>query len=629
MRGVDFEHTIALGRFAHVGHLRENLLHLERHRALGGDARRRGLGRGKLRGHRNLRHRIAQSFFHGAEKAFVFLRGVFGGLLFDLGLQAQIARRDVLQLLGRLALAPGLHGLERELVNVLRAQQHVVTAVEHRIHHRQLRQTVGRIASGIVNRLLVGGHGGGVFLERHHLLLLGRIEQQQVAEQTLLHAVALVNTELQAATKLLEELLVIVAMVVAHFLELAFDLLLELVGNSAQLAVVLQRLARNVQLQIGRIDNAAHEVEAIGQKLLALIHDEHVGAVECQTLLVVFAVQVKRRAARDEQQSVVSKSALGMHLNRTRGVGEVVEVRLVELVVFLVGHVRLAALPNGHHGIDGLALGVMLEFGLVIVAGVFGLRLFARLVAIHGNGVAHVVAVLLDKALQTPLGKVRVVLFLVGVVFQRKNDIGAVGGALGFLDGIALNAVADPRPRLVAAECAAHNAHFLGNHECGIEAHAELADDIHIVALGLVVFGFEFERARMGDGAQVLLELVFGHADARIAHGNGARIFVEGYVNGQLVFRELHVGIGEALEIELIHSVGRVGDKLAQEDFLIRVNRIDHEVEQLFALCLELLHSSNGLSIRVPLRRLLPKGRRIAQGGAGVSPAFARGGGDF
>jgi hypothetical protein len=31
----------------------------------------------------------------------------------------------------------------------------------------------------------------------------------------------------------------------------------------------------------------------------------------------------------------------------------------------------------------------------------------------------------------------------------------------------------------------------------------------------------------------------------------------------------------------------------------------------------------------VPLRRLLPKGRRIAQGGAGASPAFARGGGDF
>ena len=279
-----------------------------------------------------------------------------------------------------------------------------------------------------------------------------------------------------------------------------------------------------------------------------------------------------------------------MHLDHTRGVGEVVEVRLVELVVFLIGHVGLAALPNGHHGIDGLALGVVLEFGLVIVAGVFGLRLFARLVAIHGNGIAHVVAVLLDKVLQTPLGKVRVVFFLVGVVFQRKDDIGAVPGALGFLDGVALNAVADPRPRLVAAERAAHDAHLFGDHECGIEAHAELADDIHVVALGLVVFGLELERAGMGDGAQVLLELVFGHADARIAHGNGARVFVERRMNGQLIFGKLHVGVGEALEIELVHGVGRVGDKLAQEDFLIRVNRIDHEVEQLFTLCLELLH---------------------------------------
>ena len=94
----------------------------------------------------------------------------------------------------------------------------------------------------------------------------------------------------------------------------------------------------------------------------------------------------------------------------------------------------------------------------------------------------------------------------------------------------------------------------------------------------------------MRDGAQVLFKLVFGHANAGVGHRDGTSVAVEGHMNSQLVLAYLDVGISQAFEIELVHGVGCVGDKLAQEDFLVGVDRINHEIEQFFALCLEFLH---------------------------------------
>ena len=364
---------------------------------------------------------------------------------------------------------------------------------------------------------------------------------------------------------------------------------------------MLQRLARDVEREVLRVDDAADEVEVVGQEVFALVHDEHVGAIKRETLLEILAVQVIRRAARREQQRIVGQRALGMQRDGARRIGEVVEVRLVELVVLLVGHVGFLALPDGNHRVDRVGLGVGLVLGLVIVAGVFRLRLLARLGNLHLDGVAHVVAVALDQVLQTVLGKIGVVVVLVGVLLEREDDVGAVLGALGLGDSVALNAVGFPRPRLVAAERAGNDAYLGGNHEAGVETDAELADDVDVVALLLGVVGLERLGIGVRDGAEVLVELVLRHADAVVGDGDGASALVEADVNGQLVLGKLHVGIRQALEIELVDGVGRVRDKLAEENLAIGVDRVDHEVEQFLTLCFEFLH---GVSLPVLERPL-------------------------
>ena len=168
---------------------------------------------------------------------------------------------------------------------------------------------------------------------------------------------------------------------------------------------MLQGLAGDVKRDVLGVHHTAHEVVVIGQQLGALVLDQDVGAIERETLLVVLAVQVERGAAGDEQQRVILERALGMEAHCAGRVLEVVEGRLIELVVVLVGHVGAALLPNRGHGVDGIELLVVLILRRIVIAGILGALLLTTLGDHHLNRVAHVVAIALDEVLQAPLGQ--------------------------------------------------------------------------------------------------------------------------------------------------------------------------------------------------------------------------------
>jgi hypothetical protein len=128
-----------------------------------------------------------------------------------------------------------------------------------------------------------------------------------------------------------------------------------------------------------------------------------------------------------------------------------------------------------------------------------------------------------------------------------------------------------------------------GDHERGVEAHAELADDVDVIALRGLFGLLELQAVGMGDGAQVLLQLVGVHADAVVGHRDGAGVLVE---ETRIFSSSLPSWIcgRQALEVQLVLGVGRVRDQLAQEDLAVRVDGVDHQVEQLLALRLEFPH---------------------------------------
>ena len=533
------------------------------------------------------------------------------------GLFGSLASCIVLVDLGHIGSNVLTHGLEGELIHVLRQKQHVVTAVEHALYHGHLGQALTRVAGSIVDDLLVLEHALGILGQGNHLLFLGRPEQQQVGELIGLHAIARVDAVLKTAAKVLKELLVGLTVVVTHILKVGGNLLFHALGDGLELTVLLQRLARDVERHVGGIHDAADKVVVVGQQVVALLHNQHVGAVERQALLVVLAVQIERGAARHKQQGVVLERTLGMEADSACRIVKVVERGLVELVVILLLNVGAALFPDRRHGVDGFELLVVLVLGLVIVASILGLGLLTALGHHHLDRVAHIVAVLLNQALEAPLGQEAIVGLglAVGiellVLAQRQDDIGTVLGALAVLDGVALKTVGFPHMGDILAIGAADDLYVAGNHKGGVEAHAKLTDDVDIGALLLGVLGLKLLGAGVGDGAQVALELLGGHADTVIRDSNGAGILIEGDANGQVALVDLNARVLQALKVELVDGIARVGDKLAQEDFLVGVDGVDHEVEQFFALGLKLTHVQSFRA--TPARKNGPVARAASQ----------------
>jgi len=175
------------------------------------------------------------------------------------------------------------------------------------------------------------------------------------------------------------------------------------------------------------------------------------------------------------------------------------------------------------------------------------------------------------------LGEEAVVVFAVRVRLDRQRNDGADLRLFGGGEGVALASVGLPEPGFLAAIRAREHAHVRSDHKGGVEAYAELADDVHRVP-GVVLL-FERKRAALGDGAEVFVQLLLRHADAVVAHAERARGFVNDEANLKIVPRFADFVVRQREEVELVHRVAGVADELAQEDFLMRVDGVDHEVE--------------------------------------------------
>lgn len=144
---------------------------------------------------------------------------------------------------------------------------------------------------------------------------------------------------------------------------------------------------------------------------------------------------------------------------------------------------------------------------------------------------------------------------------------------------------------------------LVGDDERAIEAHAELADQVGVLLLVATEVLEEIGGAGLGNRAQVRDRIFAAHADAVVVDGDGARVLVVVDADAQLATAFQQLGLDQGFEAQLIGGVGSIGDQLAQEDFLVRVQRMDHQLQQLLDLGLEakcLLVGINGHWGRAP-----------------------------
>jgi hypothetical protein len=120
------------------------------------------------------------------------------------------------------------------------------------------------------------------------------------------------------------------------------------------------------------------------------------------------------------------------------------------------------------------------------------------------------------------------------------DENGSSGALAGVAAGNLINveaglAVAGPLICLLFAGLARDDLNLVGDHEDGVEADAELADEVGVLAGVAGELCEEVLGAGAGDGAEVRDEVFLVHADAGVGDGEGLVGFVEFEVDARRV----------------------------------------------------------------------------------------------
>ena len=159
---------------------------------------------------------------------------------------------------------------------------------------------------------------------------------------------------------------------------------------------------------------------------------------------------------------------------------------------------------------------------------------------------------------------------------------------LALADGEAALAVGAPAPGLLRPRLARDHLDAVRHHEGRIEADAELPDQARrVLALAGSRLGEEGGGTRARDGAEVVHQLLAAHADAVVRDRKRAGVFLGREQDPEIRVAVQELGPGERLITQAVAGIGGVRDQLAEEDLLLAVERMRHDIQELRDLGLE------------------------------------------
>ena len=420
------------------------------------------------------------------------------------------------------------------------------------------------------------------------MLGVGRLEEQQLGQLVLVVEV-LADALLDGAAELVPEGAVALRLAVLELRQPVEHLLDQALAYGADQPVALEHLARDVERQVGGLDHALDEAQIARQERLAALHDHHPLDVELEAGLEADVEEVVGRLGRDEQQRLVLEPPLGPERDVLHRVVPVVGDVLVELGVLLVADLGLWLGPDGRAGVDrGLLDHPLLDLRVLGHAVLVPLDLLV--LGLQDDRVGDEVGVALDHPLQDELVGEVVDPGLFVDRLEMEGDGGAAVLRLGVRDRVLAGAFGLPAGAGLLAGPAGHQLDPVGGHERRVEADAELADELQqgLLGLGLLEALDQLLAAGAGDRADVVDHLLAAHADAVVGDRQGAGPGVGLDADLERVLPHLGTVLAQGLEAQAVEGVGGVRDQLPKEDLLVGVKGMDHQVEQLARLGLEL-----------------------------------------
>ena len=386
-----------------------------------------------------------------------------------------------------------------------------------------------------------------------------------------MNAEFVINAEFQLYAENGEEFFVGFSVLFQHGLQFAGDLLVDGLGDDLQLMVVLEHFTRDVQGEVGTVHQPFDKAVIIGKQVGAFIHDQHAVGVELKTFFVIFGIEIVRRFAGNVEEGVVSGHPFGFAVDHFQRFGVIVKFILIELLIFLFGDLALVFAPERDHAVQ--RFGFDHRFGFAVFAAFHG----TMMGHIHADGITDIIGIFLHEVFHAEGGEIIAVFFFFGIFFEIECNFGPGGFFFAGFNGVTVGAFGSPAVGGIGAEGLTFHHDPVADHKSGIEAHAELTDDLNIFRFG--IFLFKSLRTALSDGAEIVFQFIGGHADAVIGNFEDAFPFVEIDTDLKIIFAQTDGFIGQGTEIELINGVGSVGDQLTEKNFLMGIDRIDHQIQ--------------------------------------------------
>ena len=125
--------------------------------------------------------------------------------------------------------------------------------------------------------------------------------------------------------------------------------------------------------------------------------------------------------------------------------------------------------------------------------------------------------------------------------------------------------------------------HLVRHHKGGVEAQSEVADDLILIGLVLVLLQ-EIRSAGEGNLVDVLLYLVCGHSKTRI--NEFQRLFLGIHHHPNHVLEILGIGVlsDEIQLFQLGNGIAAVGDKLPEENVVVGIEPLFDNRKNIFAV---------------------------------------------
>ena len=316
--------------------------------------------------------------------------------------------------------------------------------------------------------------------------------------------------------------------------------------------------------------------------------------IKLQAWLIICMIQVKWCLSWNVQQGGIFYIALSLVVENLHRLFPLMELIFDKFLVFLVLNIILVLGPQRLHGVKSLKLYLgnrlrtLNRLALVISRSFLSLN-------IHLDWIADIVGILLNQILKVP-GIKEVFLCLITIILlaQSNGNIGTTTFLLALLNSIGTVTSGLPAYSSSFTSLAGNNSNLFCYHESRIEAYTKLTNqfligNLCIILLGLLELLQKCLSAGFGNSTKILNYLLLGHAQTIIRNSQSVAILIWYQKNLIVLIALQNISVLERSKMQLVNSIGSIGNQLPQEYLVIGINTVNHEIQQFLSFCLKFM----------------------------------------